>query len=571
MCGIILSTNVNDMWHPGTLVHRGPDESFQFFDGTLGVEFQRLSIVGGAEGSMPIVSEDGRWQIFLNGEVYNFRALQMSHRLGGLGSDSRTVVEGVARQGLKFLGALRGMFAGVLYDRLERKLFLFRDALGEKPLYWAKHANTTLVASELRAIIRHLGDLSISDESLRDFHHFGYVEEPRTLDQRVFAVPRGSVHELDMKSGQSKRILELQGYGETETSASFRELLQIIVEEQGYLEQDATVLLSGGFDSTSLASQLNARNTNRISPVIARFSKASSWKAPRGSVRLYSESRTAIRTSKTLGLPFETVTIDRADFIHHLESIASALDQPHADPSSIGYLALFRRTRESGKKIAFVGHGWDEFFWGYPRESEYLASLSAGGVRKSSIEHHLPKSLIDSHPQRFDVDYSERFGSSDPFLESKDPWTRTRAHLVHSYLNHNGFSQVDRLAMSVGVEPRAPWSDSRLYGWAQNNEGANTVESLMKGVLKTQVDLGPLESIKSRRKHGFLSPAYRWILQREVDPLLESLKEHTTINQYLEIYVRGKVNADSRYKTAILGLWLESLNQQLNQDARLTP
>ena len=124
MCGVIASTGKLSAFHKTLLNHRGPDESYFESISHLNIQFSRLSITGVLEGSHPITSPDGRWSVFINGEIYNYQALITSHGLAHTTSDVRVIAFGLEKEGLSFIRNLRGMFAGVIVDRFEKKTYL---------------------------------------------------------------------------------------------------------------------------------------------------------------------------------------------------------------------------------------------------------------------------------------------------------------------------------------------------------------------------------------------------------------------------------------------------------------
>ena len=126
MCGIVARINGAGIFQKETLRHRGPDEISNFDFNSLQVEYSRLTITGGSSGSAPVNSENKRWVCFLNGEVYNFKSLRTRHGLVYSNSDTKIVIEGVAKFGVAFLKELRGMFAGLILDKYSNKVFLFQ-------------------------------------------------------------------------------------------------------------------------------------------------------------------------------------------------------------------------------------------------------------------------------------------------------------------------------------------------------------------------------------------------------------------------------------------------------------
>jgi len=154
ICGIVARISATDSLRKETLLHRGPDQISTFNFNSLEVEFSRLSITGGSSGSSPVISESGRWVCFHNGEVYSFKALRKSYDLPFSTSDTKIIVEGIAKFGIVFLKQLRGMFAGLILDRSSNMVFIFRDTLGGKPLFINLENGVVTISSELKSIMK---------------------------------------------------------------------------------------------------------------------------------------------------------------------------------------------------------------------------------------------------------------------------------------------------------------------------------------------------------------------------------------------------------------------------------
>lgn len=565
MCGFILTNGPTSVWEKWSLSHRGPDQAVSFRGHGLSVDFFRLAIVGGSAGDAPVSSDDGSWKVFLNGEVYNYRKLQSQYGLPETGSDTKTLANGLSRLGLTFFNDLRGMFAGVAINANSDEVLVFRDALGEKPLFYSQTGTQTIVSSEVRPIIGSLGGLSASPEALSDYARFGYVEEPKTIDSRIWAFPRGTVQSLDTKTGSFTKVSTLSGYGSSETTAHLPELIEEVFAEIGYSEVPVSLLLSGGFDSGALLTMLcKSYENNRPQPISISFKPKLSEVRPRANHAIRLESWRAQKTSRNLGLKTTRVRVDKKDVEYWLWELVKASDQPHADPSGIGYLVAFRESRRQGRKVAFVGHGADEFFWGYPWLNDYLKLRELKTPPVENVECYWPESLLVGQaavPLQASI---RDFGSSDSFLASSNPWIRSRAFQTHSYLNHNGFAQVDRLAMSQGVEARSPWADSRLYGWAQSNAVANSSDALGKSLLKSSADLGRNNRIKGYEKKGFLSPVDAWLEQTTGKDTEDHFEKGLAILESagLEISETGTLPSQGRLRVTILGMWQSLLVDQ---------
>lgn len=509
VCGFVGAFGSNLDFQSGLVLHRGPDQTTTFRTRDALIEFSRLSVTGGESGNAPVVSQDGRWVVFLNGEIYNFRTLIRDRGLPPTDSDSLTLANGLAQFGLEFFSSIRGMFAGIVHDRLRSESFAFRDPLGEKPAFWAVHRGTMFVASEVSALLRIRDSrIRIPEQSFESFLRYGYVEEPGTISEGVFAVPRGSVMKIEDSELTLRGCLSLTGFSGSETSLSLGDLLETVLSEQCHVEVSSAVALSGGVDSSSLFSQLvGSRSASH--PEIHAVSADVGAKRFAGR----NEAALASRFARMNGINNEVVDCSGPFSVESLVDFSERSDQPIGDISGPLYTEIFRRCSELGVKVVFLGHGADEFFWGYPWVSRVVGQMTGAqrfGKRAGASPHSIPLKKFGGFDSSSDSETrapgEPPFGSADVALVEGSPYARVRALVTHGYLTHNGFAQVDRLAMSFSIEPRSPLADSRIYGWSQENYANNSPAAFDKSLLRKALKARFPQLRAARRKRGFASP-----------------------------------------------------------------
>jgi asparagine synthetase B (glutamine-hydrolysing) len=240
------------------------------------------------------------------------------------------------------------------------------------------------------------------------------------------------------------------------------------------------------------------------------------------------------------------------------------MDQPICDPSALNYYMIFERARELSKKVVLLGQGPDEFFWGYPHYYDLLPKIRD---HKLGLNHEIflnvpqQSSRLLAYLSPNKESYLRTLNSEDVFLGSDDVWQLLRANMVHGYLSHNGFAQIDRLSMHFSVEARSPLADSRIYGWAQHNS-FNDKNSFDKAEFKNAINLGPLEYVKNMPKKGFRSDIDSIVGSQELIPLLEeayiAVFKDTLIDWRFK-YPKFLLSRNEKWKILVLGLWLESL------------
>ena len=554
MCGFIFRKSSLPIGPTGYLQHRGPDEQTYFSTGEIEFEFSRLTITGNLDGKVPVFSEDRKWLVAFNGEIYNFRKLIESYELPLTNSDTKVLANGLQKFGLDFLFHIRGMFAGIIIDTVSDEIYFFRDPLGEKPLFYASDSKNLVVASEFATLVKVLNrPLMLNPHAVADYFRFGYVQEPITFDQEIFSIMRGSVMRLE-NGLKLKKIRSLVGYDSNEIQSSLPDLLTVLNSEVTFSTVPTGLALSAGIDSTSLLYSMSKLRDANFTPLIVNTETE----------QISLEAKVAFDNSEKLGISPHLINLNYGTRIENeLLKLASLNDQPHADPSGLSYLTLFKEARNLGLKVVILGHGPDEIFWGYPwfnnRLKKTQRKIMARKLRDRiywntpSKSSRLLASLIHKNTSTIPFCNDEHFSSPNP-------WKRFRAEIVHLYLSSNALRQSDRLAMSSSVEPRTPYADTRLYGWAQNNS-LQDFTSFDKSEFRNSVELGVLSQTRYRKKIGFESPMALWFRQNTLKNLTGDCL-NLVIQENLEWKFKPQLrllSSSESYKIIMLGAWLDNI------------
>lgn len=560
MCGFIFRKDDNFLGPQSLLNHRGPDEQSYFTGHGYEMEFSRLRVTGTGDGQVPVISSSKRWHVAFNGEIYNFQALISKFHLLQTDSDTKVIAEGLDKRGIEFLRNLRGMFAGVVIDTHEDRVFVFRDPLGEKPLFYSRSNTGLSISSEFTALLKMLQrPIQLDFFALSDFFRFGYAEEPSTFDTEIKAFKRGVVCEIDENS-EFQEILVLPGYDLEETELSLPELLTLLSDEDTFTTVPTGLALSAGIDSTSLFYSMSRIQNRQFVPLIVNVSVSG----------LGTEALEAVAACKKLGVNPEIINYSMySNLAEDLMRLSVLNDQPHADPSGLSYLRIFEAAKDIGLKVVMLGHGPDEIFWGYPWFNQELFESISSNIhinKDSRVFWNNPSSsarfnwyLKSIRSKERNLDASNF--SSDTFLTSANPWQRYRAEIVHSYLSCNGLRQSDRLAMASSIEPRTPYADSRLYGWAQLNSVKNPT-TFDKNEFRLAVDLGPLEQTRFRKKEGFLSSMGEWFRDSATNDLAGDCLNYLS-KKDLDWRMKPRLkflSPSEKYKIIMLGHWLSQFD-----------
>ena len=354
-----------------TLAHRGPDRQGVWAEGRIALGHRRLSIVDlSAAAAQPMASADGRWVMTYNGEIYNAPALRaaLPARNWRSHSDTEALVEAVAAWGVE--AAVReadGMFAAALWDRREQVLWLLRDRLGIKPLYFGRCGAGWAFGSELKALHAAPGFVGEMDEAAAaGFLRFAYIPGDRSIWRGVRPLGPGAIARIDgaqvttsvywsaRETAAAARAAPFAGDDEAAVDA-LEALLRDTVEGQMVADVPLGVFLSGGVDSSTVAAMMQAAAPGRVRSFSIGFEEAG-----------YDESAHAAAIAAHLGATHTPLTARGADALALIPELPEIYDEPFADSSQIPTLLLSRLTR-AHVTVALSGDGGDELFMGYNR------------------------------------------------------------------------------------------------------------------------------------------------------------------------------------------------------------
>jgi asparagine synthase (glutamine-hydrolysing) len=559
----------------GRMCHRGPDDEGIFADAGVLLGHRRLSILDPSPaGHQPMASPDGRFVVILNGEIYNY--LELRAELAGTGftfhtgTDTEVLLAAFARWGRGCLARLRGMFALAVWDRVERTLFLARDRVGEKPLYWWRDGARFVFASEMRALLELLpARPGLRPDAIDQFLHWQYVVEPATLLEGVHRLPAG--HTLALGPGAFDTAPE--PYWELEDAAPVEadpvEALGAVLDEAVTLtlRSDAPVgvALSGGLDSGVIAA-IAARRREGVAAFTVGYPGA----------RDFDERAQASALARALGIEWHSAELSTDEFAASFPGLVAAGDEPIADVAAYGHFAVARLAAGHGVRVLLTGIGGDELFFGYPwvREALRLSRLKlalrgrGGAARRSvarmkravaagpavnvvanrrlpsawrsAVHRFLDAGKVDlEHPDEWvfqQLDYhwapAERFTRSlyaagfrarlapraayAPLRglgAATEPAVAVARLLFDTWLVCNCLDLGDRVSMASSVEARVPLLDARLVEtviglWkAGRGDDALGHKLWLRAVARRWL---PPE-VLDRPKRGFVTPTAEWM------------------------------------------------------------
>ena len=349
-----------------TLEHRGPDDKGLFIENNLGLGHRRLSVLDVSEaGHQPFLSENGRYVMVYNGEIYNFKDFYPELKNNGFAiktaSDTEVLLKLFELYGTKMLHRLNGMFAFVIWDKKERKLTAVRDRMGVKPLYYSFYNETFYFASEQKALFAAGVPLKMAQEGLQEYIFNRFVAGENTLYENVKKVLPGHIFTI-YESGKTTSYnwwdlkTEIQNQPKINNPVEwFRETFDDSVKLRMVSDVPVGVLLSGGLDSSSILASLNQQNFKDIQTFNIGFKE-----------KEHNESHLAKMMSDKFGYGFHTMQLEDNNLFDKLVDSTYFQDEPIMHLSEPHILALAQMAKPS-VKVLLSGEGADELMGGYVR------------------------------------------------------------------------------------------------------------------------------------------------------------------------------------------------------------
>ncbi len=603
------------------MVHRGPDGEGWFDDGPYAGCMRRLAIIDVDGSPQPLKSQDGRYVLFFNGEIYNYREMRAQLMAKGYSfgteGDGETIIHLYREYGLDFPKYLRGMFAIALWDREARQLILARDRFGEKPLYLYKSQNAVLFASEMKSLMASgVINPELNPQAVHQFFHLNFVIDPLTMLAAVEKLPPANVWRIDADGLKIEKetywtLLDAETIDdrpEERILDSLHEALHFTLRS----DRPVALALSGGLDSSAVAAIASRYHGESLTAISVGYD-ASEREADASDERMQ-----ARELAEHLGIAFHDVEIGRTDVIAQFPDLVMAMDDPIADISGSGYAAVARKAQELDIPVLLFGMGGDELFAGYPwmlgairtiaRMQRWAESGSnhghmvrTGGCQKGrdalfaqfdawsqkpetapfwsfSLDHQRAAERLPGllEPQ-FAAAIKDTASSSDPMEidlaagRGQKPALLAAQAISSSYLIGNGVPQADRLGMAHSVEARQPFLDHHFVETVIAAQKALPTyppegKKLLKRILEPEL---PAE-VLARRKRGFRPPAAEWFQalikeygSRIPDGILAKGKVFTpeTIDTFTLGAPEARIAMPMYFKALVLTLWFEGIEK----------
>jgi asparagine synthase (glutamine-hydrolysing) len=545
---------MNDSQH-----HRGPDEGSLHLEPGVGFGHRRLSIIDIATGQQPLFNEDGSVVIVFNGEIYNYQSL--IPELQALGhvfhtkSDTEVIVHAWESWGERCVDRLRGMFAFAIWDRNQQTLFMARDRMGVKPMFYAALDDGCLAfGSELKSVLAHGGlKRDLDPQAVEEYFALGYVAEPRTVFKQAQKLSPG--HSLTWRRGAASPTL--REFWDVRFSCSnpisaddackeLRERMTESVKLRMIAEVPLGAFLSGGVDSSAVVATMAGLSDEPVNTCSIGFD-----------VKAFNESQFAQQVADQYKTRHHLEVVKSDDF-DLIDTLARLYDEPYADSSAIPTYRVCQLARKH-VTVALSGDGGDETFGGYRRYrlhlmEERMRSALPYGVRKplfgllgklypkadwaprvfrakttfegmarTSVQAYFNSISILRDPMRAQL-FSDKFKRDLAGYSAYDVFKRHAAHAqtddplaliqyldTKTYLVGDINTKVDRASMAHSLEVREPLMDHELVEWVASLPSSLKVRG-QEGKFLLKKAMEPLlsDDILYRPKMGFAVPLADW-------------------------------------------------------------
>lgn len=603
MCGIAGTISLHPDARPVTagyvdamcdvLAHRGPDGrgSWVSPDGRVGLGHRRLAIVDlSNSAAQPMEVEDGMIWLTYNGEIYNHADLRREleatgrHKFRTDHSDTEVLLRAYLEWGIECLRHFRGMFAFALWDSRSGKLWLVRDRIGIKPLYYSIHDRRLVFASEIKALLHDPQQpRKVNLDSLFHYLSFLTAPAPETLFDGVYKLPAGTWLSVDLQGRIEhhrywdclENAADLSGASDEAIAAGLLEELRTAVRLHKVGDVPIGVFLSGGIDSSTNAALFAEGSSGQVKTFsIGYDGEYESYRSELGYAR---------DMAARLGAEHHELKLTQKDLLDFLPRMVTSQDEPIADPVCVPVHYVSKLARDAGVVVAQVGEGADELFWGYPnwRRALHMQHVNDVTPVPNSIRHLGLRALeLAGKSCSQPYDWLARAAAGQPIFwggaeafphqqkmrllssgmraryadrcswEAIEPiWMRFqerrpgRAGLDWmTYLDLNFrlpellLMRVDKMSMGVSLEGRVPFLDHRFVEYAMGiPQAVKTRSGTLKYILKKAVRNIIPDAVIDRPKQGFGVPVHEWMMQELGTVAEEAVLQFAKETEFLDL------------------------------------
>jgi len=633
MCGICGFTGINNIEvlkkMTEVISHRGPDSEGYYFDDGINLGVRRLKIIDLIRGDQPIFNEDKSVVMIFNGEIYNYLELRKILEAKGhkfyTNTDTEVIVHLYEDYKEECVLYLCGMFAFALWDKKEKKLFIARDRIGIKPLFYSIFNGDLIFGSEIKSILQYPEvSKEINLKSIDEYFTFLYIPFPNTIYKHIFQLPPASYIIYRERKFEIKKYWSLNfektNYREDWYIENLNSLLEEVIKQHLLSDVPIGIFLSGGLDSSTVALYASKIISDLNAFTIVYPSTYSE----------YNELNKAEKISKLLSINHYVYIVNPKEAFSLLPNLVLSFDQPFADSSSIVTYLISKFSSEK-LKVALTGIGGDELFCGYPRyQGIKLANYFPKLKFIEKLVHHIPETYspfnLTGRVKRFiyglnkptlaecylsfvsfysneekEIFYKKEFLeeirkiNDAPhisyffnYYEKEDLLNRVMFTDINSYLVDDLLCMADRMSMANSIELRVPFCDHRVIEFVASiptylRMKGFSLKYLLKKLLRKYLP----QEIINQKKMGFTVPLSIWLrkeLKYKVEEFIKERKfsellNYEFINKMWKEHLEYRKNySDQLWSLLVLAEWMEKnridfprLNSRLKSQNKREP
>ncbi len=590
-----------------SMIHRGPDGAGTWIseDRRIGLGHRRLSIIDlSQKANQPMNNKDSSIYLVFNGEIYNHseirKELEKTNKYKWLTdhSDTEVILHAYEEWGISFIDRLRGMFAIAIWDAREKCLWLIRDRVGIKPLYFSIHNGRVVFGSEIKALLEDEDqDRKINEAGLFDYLSYLTVPAPNTLFEGIKKIPGGTWMRFNMDGSYEENkywdvlneTISMESLSEEEIASELAKELRESVTYRKVSDVPVGVFLSGGIDSSTNAALFSGEKDKQVKTFsIGYDGNYNSYKNELDFAKLAAEHCNAKYHDKLL---------NQEDLINFLPDMIKLQDEPIGDPVCVPLYYVSKLAKENGVTVCQVGEGADEIFWGYPHWKKVLRiqNFSDSFIPKFFLKIALIFLKVLKKDSDWRYEAIKRCANGEPIYWGPEPYTHAQKlemlspglresfknkssweaikHIRHSFLENSKtksnldwmtyvdlnlrlpellLMRVDKMSMGVSLEARVPFLDHKFLEFSMSiPPEIKTKQGNLKYILKKAVRNIIPDEIIDREKQGFSAPITEWSQDTLGDiggPILERFCKETDILDWNSIkdFIQNRTEGSSK-------------------------
>ena len=589
MCGFIgvaSRKDINNLFIKDAdkfLICRGPDDH-KWSENSLNncktlFSFHRLAIVDlSTEASQPMYSEKYNTEILFNGEIYNHIELRNEMESSGIKfstshSDTETLLLGLSEYGNKFIEKLDGQFSVVLLNKNNNTLTLFRDRLGQKPLYYYYDEDNFIFSSNFKSVLSYKKSFKLDESQISNFLELGCIPSPYTLDKEIKKLLPAEILEFSTEKfsiSTKDKYWRIEDYVDNRKfeKAKFFDLFNKSVQKRLLSDVPLANLLSGGIDSTSIVKSQFENMGNSINTFTIKNTE-----------KKYDESKWAKKVASYYKTNHHEVELNGKNLSVDPFEIIRCFDEPYSDPSIFPSHMIYKNISKKFK-VALSGDGGDELLGGYKKliismKKGFLPSIiikilfklypakygTAGWLSNITSSPELSylllstdKKLLDLLSLKKKLDFKENY-----FFNSADMLKKLIISDYKFYFSEQMLLKVDRTSMANSLEVRSPFLDHKLIEYVLSTNFSFFDIKISKSILKQYLNEDFNDEFLNRDKMGFVFDLENWIFSNEED-LINTISKSPIFKEsnFKKLFeTKTRINAIRILKILTLSIFLE--------------